>query len=114
MARFTVEVFEHPMPFRQLWNEQNAEAVYDAKMRLVHAFIVEAKDPEDAADKVFEIGNAPWNPEDAVGETWDHTKNRSFSMGDVVVVKTGQVEPNGYVCLSLGWAPVEPWRLDIA
>jgi hypothetical protein len=111
---FKVECYEHPMPFRQLWlNHQDAEDIYGTPLRLVHGFVVEADSAEGAAQVAWEIGNAPWEPTDYLGQKWDHTKVRSMSSGDVVVVETpdGHV---GYLCLSIGWTTVEPWRLNIA
>ena len=111
--RFTVECYENPDAFQNIWTEQTANKVLGSALRLVQGFEVEAESAQGAADEAFAIANAPWNPEDALGQTWDHTRVRSMSSGDVVVVHTPD-GPVGYVCLFAGWTTVEPWLLKIA
>src|SRR4029079_8922552 len=115
--QFQVECFENVEAFSRLWTaaEGAAEArerFHDAPLRRVMNLNVEAKSAEDAADAVWEIGNAPWDPTDAEGVAWDHRSVRSMSSGDVVVVHTPD-GPVAYGCLFAGWLRLETLPLNI-
>ena len=79
--------------------------------RLIAIFLVEADTAQAAADKVFEIGNAPWEPADLLGKRWDHKRYRSQSSGDNVVVHTPD-GPVGYTVMYMGFKTFCPSDLN--
>lgn len=106
--RFPVECFENVEAFSKFYD--TAEKFDDHTvfgLRRVANLTIEAPDAMTAANDAFEIANAPWEPADAEGVTWDHQRVRSMSSGDVVVVHTPD-GPVAYGCLFIGWATLPP------
>lgn len=116
---YTVECYENQSLFR---GEPNAPFLFTEREHaswaiaqpnlLVAVLSVEADSAEDAANKAFEIANAPWNPTDSMGFAWPHDRIRSMSSGDAVVVTNSAVLA-GFVCGSWGWLPFRRYDLNI-
>jgi hypothetical protein len=117
--RYTVECYENQSLFKGepgspilFTNEQHAAWAAVQPNLLVALLSVDADTPESAADKAFEIANAPWNPTDSVGFAWPHDRIRSMSSGDSVLVRNSATF-EAFVCGSWGWLPVRRYDLNI-